>query len=85
MPGVRLQVIPFDAGGHAAAGGSFAILRFAEPDMTDVVYIEHLTSALYLDRPEDVDSYAAAVGRLFIEAAPPGQTPAIIRSALRDL
>jgi transcriptional regulator with XRE-family HTH domain len=85
LPGVRLQVVPFDAGGHAAAGGSFTILRFPDEDMTDVVYIEHLTSALYLDRPEDVDSYAAAVGRLFIEAAPPSDTPALIQSALRDL
>jgi transcriptional regulator with XRE-family HTH domain len=45
-PNVRLQIIPFHAGGHAAAGGPFAILRFPEPELPDVVYVEQLTSAI---------------------------------------
>ena len=40
---VRLQVMPFDSGGHAAAGGAFSILRFPESDISDVVYVEQLT------------------------------------------
>jgi hypothetical protein len=32
-------------------------LRFAERDLPDVVYLEQLTSALYLDKREDVDHY----------------------------
>ena len=82
---VRLQVIPFASGGHAAAGGAFSILRFPHDEVPDVVYIEHLTSGLYLDKREDVDSYAAAMGRLFIEAEPPNRTPDLLRRALRDL
>ncbi|MEU7901437.1 helix-turn-helix transcriptional regulator [Actinoplanes sp. NPDC049118] len=84
-PSVRLQVIPFESGGHAAAGGAFTILRFPHPDMPDVVYLEHLTSGLYLDKPEEVDHYAAAMGRLTIEAEPPARTPELLRAALRDL
>ncbi|MET8154406.1 helix-turn-helix domain-containing protein [Actinoplanes sp. NPDC049668] len=84
-PSVRLQVIPFESGGHAAAGGAFTILRFPHPDMPDVVYIEHLTSGLYLDKPDEVDHYAAAMGRLTIEAEPPARTPELLRAALRDL
>ena len=57
---VRLQVMPFDSGGHAAAGGAFSILRFPHAELPDVVYIEHLTSGLYLDKREEVDLYAAA-------------------------
>jgi transcriptional regulator with XRE-family HTH domain len=82
---VRLQVIPFASGGHAAAGGAFSILRFAHEEVPDVVYIEHLTSGLYLEKREDVDSYAAAMGRLFIEAEPPNRTPELLRRALHDL
>ncbi|MEV6489090.1 helix-turn-helix transcriptional regulator [Actinoplanes sp. NPDC051633] len=82
---VRLQVIPFRSGGHAAAGGAFSILRFAHSDVPDVVYIEHLTSGLYLDKREDVDQYAAAMGRLFIEAEPPNRTPEILKEILGDL
>lgn len=84
-PRVRLQVVRFNAGGHAAAGGAFSILRFPHQDLPDIVYIEHLTNALYLEKREDVDQYAAVVGRLFIEAAPPSRTPDILREALRDL
>ena len=61
------------------------ILRFPDQDLPDVVYIEQLTSALYLDKREDVDQYAAAMGRLFIEAEPPARTPEILKEILRDL
>ena len=82
---VRVQVMPFDSGGHAAAGGAFSILRFPHAELPDVVYIEHLTSGLYLDKREEVDQYAAAINRLFIDAEPPGRTPAILREILHDL
>src|SRR5450755_3986864 len=41
-PAVTLQVLPFQVGAHSAMGGPFTILRFAEPDLADVVYIEQL-------------------------------------------
>jgi hypothetical protein len=84
-PKVRLQVMPFRSGGHAAAGGAFSILRFPHDELSDVVYLEHLTSALYLDKQEDVDQYAVAIARLGIEAEPPNQTPEILRAVLTDL
>jgi hypothetical protein len=40
------------------------VLRFSEPEMPDVVYIEHLTSAIYLDKREDVDHYAEIMNHL---------------------
>jgi hypothetical protein len=82
-PHVRLQIIPFDAGGHAAAGGAFTILRFGDQDLPDIVYIEQLTSALYLDKREDLDYYAAAMERLCVEAEPPERTPELL-TRLRD-
>jgi transcriptional regulator with XRE-family HTH domain len=85
QPNVRLQVLPFSAGGHAATGGAFSILRFPDQDLPDVVYVEQLTSALYLDKLEDVDHYAAAMDRLCIEAEPPTATPEILDQALREL
>jgi hypothetical protein len=84
-PRVRLQVMPFSKGGHAAAGQAFSILRFPHAKLPDVVYIEHLTSGLYLERREEVDKYAAAIGRLFIEAELPSRTPEILRGFLADL
>jgi transcriptional regulator with XRE-family HTH domain len=81
-PGVTLQIVPFDTGGHAAAGGPFSILRFAEPDLPDVVYLEQLTSAIYLDKRENVEHYAAVMDRLCVEALPDSYSADIIAAAL---
>nr|WP_213450588.1 helix-turn-helix transcriptional regulator [Micromonospora sp. NBRC 107566] len=85
LPNVRIQVIPFHAGGHAGAGGAFTLLRFAEQDLPDIVYMEQLTSALYLDKRDDLDYYAAAMERLCVEADPPGRTGQILERILADL
>jgi hypothetical protein len=85
LPNVRLQVMPFASGGHAAAGGAFSILRFPDRDLPDVVYIEQLTSALYLDKRDDVDHYAAAMEQVCVEAEPPARTPEILARILADL
>lgn len=84
LPNVVVQVMPFAAGGHAAAGGAFTILRFPEPDIADVVYVEQLTSALYLDKREDLDHYTEAMERLCVDAEPPDRTPDILRKAIKD-
>ena len=78
MPSVTLQVVPFGHGGHAAASGSFTILRFDEPDLPDVVYIEQLTSALYLDSRQDVDHYLEVMNRLSADALTPAMSVGFI-------
>ena len=85
LPNVRLQIVPFEVGGHAAAGGAFTILRFPEEDLLDVVYVEQLTSALYLDKREDIDLYAEAMERLCLDANPPGQTGDMLAGILKQL
>jgi transcriptional regulator with XRE-family HTH domain len=85
LPNVTLQIVPFDAGGHAAAGGPFSILRFSEPDLPDVVFLEQLTSALYLDRREDVDRYLLVMERLCVDASPAPRTPDLIRAMVSKL
>ena len=83
-PAVTLQILPFSAGAHSAMGGPFTILRFAEPDLADVVYIEHLTSALYLDKPVEVDSYLEVMERLCLEARPAASTAGILQQIHAD-
>src|SRR6266849_9154313 len=77
-PDVTIQILPFKSGGHAAVG-AFSVLRFAEYDLPDVVYLEQLTSALYLDKLEVVDSYLAVMERLCIEAATPANSVKTMR------
>lgn len=81
-PNITLQILPFRVGGHAETG-AFTLLRFPEPDLSDIVYVEQLTSALYLDKPEDVDRYLEAMDRLSVDSEPPDQTTSIIETILR--
>jgi transcriptional regulator with XRE-family HTH domain len=85
MPQVTLQVMPFDRGGHSAAGGAFEILRFAESDLPDIVYLEQLTSALYLDRSEEVDHYREVMNSLSAEAETPAESQRSLRKIIDDL
>jgi len=85
LPNVTVQIVPFSRGGHAAAGGSFTTLRFDDPDVPDVVYIEQLTSALYLDNRDDVDHYLEVVNRLSAEALTPTQTRTFLAELAREM
>jgi transcriptional regulator with XRE-family HTH domain len=78
-PNVTLQVAPFAMGGLAAAGGPITILRFLEPDLPDIVYLEQLTSALYLDKGDDVDNYLSVMDRLCTAAASPKESVKFLR------
>jgi transcriptional regulator with XRE-family HTH domain len=82
LPNVRLQIVPFDAGPHAAAGGPFSILRFPEPDLPDMVYLEQLNSALYLDQPGDVANYLTIMDQLCVQAETGAGSRKIIRALL---
>jgi hypothetical protein len=84
-PRVTLQVMPFSRGGHPAAGGSFTVLRFAEPDLPDIVYLEQLTSALYLDRRDEVDHYMEVMNRLSAEAETPADSARLLEQIARSL
>ena len=85
LPNVSLQVAPLRYGGHAAAGGPFTILRFAEKDLPDIVYLEQLTSALYLEKRVDVEHYAMVMDRLCAQIDPPERTEAVLTQARAEL
>ncbi|MCT2588491.1 helix-turn-helix domain-containing protein [Streptomyces sp. N2-109] len=85
LPSVTLQFAPFSVGANAAAGSPITILRFAEPDLPDKVYLEQLTGAVYLDKREDIDQYTLIMDRLCVEAEPPEQTGPFLRALLDEL
>jgi hypothetical protein len=85
LPQVTLQVMPFDRGGHSAAGGSFSILRFAEPELPDIVYIEQLTGALYLDRLEEADHYREVMNSLSAEAETPAESARLLKRLINEI
>lgn len=85
LPNVTLQIVPFRSGGHAAAGGPFTILRFSDLDVPDVVYLEQLTSAVYLDKAKDVDHYLAVMECLCVAAQSVGDTAETLNKIIKEM
>jgi transcriptional regulator with XRE-family HTH domain len=85
LPNVTLQVVPFDVGPHAAAGGPFTILRFPEPDLPDMIYLEQLNSAVYLDHPDDVIDYVTVMDQLCVRARTGPDSKDMISALLKQI
>jgi len=81
---VSLQVIPFSRSGYVAEG-AFSILRFAEAELPDITYIEHLTGALYLERPDEIEVYGRAFDRLVVDAETPRGSRQLLEKIRLDL
>jgi hypothetical protein len=84
LSNVTIQIVPYHLSGYAAEG-SFTVLRFAEPELPDVVYVEHLSGALYLDRQDEVELYSRAVDRLSVDADTPERSRQILARALAEI
>jgi transcriptional regulator with XRE-family HTH domain len=82
---VTLQVLPFAAGAHPAMVGAFSVLRFADQELPDIVYVEHLNNASYLDRREDVERYLDVMESLCLGSEPPAKTAQFLGKILDDL
>jgi hypothetical protein len=81
---VTLQILPYNLSGYAAEG-SFSMLRFAEPELPDLVYVEHLGGALYLDKPEEIELYSRAADQLAVDAETPDHTRQHLRKLRAEL
>ncbi|MEV6560226.1 helix-turn-helix transcriptional regulator [Nocardia sp. NPDC051756] len=84
-PHVTIQVLSYRSGGNAAAGSSFTMLRFAEAELPDIVYLEQLTTALYLDRREDLHLYREVMDRLAVQAETPTASRILMMEAAARL
>lgn len=83
-PYITVQVLPYQFSGYAAEG-SFTTLRFAEPELPDVVYLEHLCGALYLDKRSDTEIYGRVFDRLTVDAHTPEHTRQVLAKACTEL
>ncbi|HEY0450594.1 helix-turn-helix transcriptional regulator [Actinophytocola sp.] len=84
QPNITLQVVPYSMSGYSAEG-SFSMLRFAEPSLPDVVYIEHLNGALYLDRQNEIEVYGRVIDRLAVDAETPDRSRQLLSKLRAEL
>lgn len=67
-PHITVQVLPYDVGAHPGMYGKFCILEFNDPQDASTVYLEGITSDLYLEKPNDVQTYSVMYEHLRMQA-----------------
>ncbi|MEU6341380.1 helix-turn-helix transcriptional regulator [Streptomyces sp. NPDC046977] len=82
QPNVTVQLLPLEFTGYSAgASGTFTQLSFPESDVSDVVYVEQLTGAMYIDKRDEVDQYHVVMEKLCSDSLSPEAT----RDRLNDI
>ncbi|MEU6366256.1 helix-turn-helix transcriptional regulator [Streptomyces sp. NPDC046931] len=84
LPHVTVQVLPFKAGAHPGLNGQYAILEFADAADSSVVYLEGVTSDLYLEKAHDVQKYAVMYEHLRAQALSVEESRRFIADAAKD-
>ncbi|MFF4017867.1 helix-turn-helix domain-containing protein [Streptomyces sp. NPDC001544] len=84
LPHVTVQVLPFEVGAHPGLNGQYAILEFADAADSSVVYLEGVTSDLYLEKAQDVQKYAVMYEHLRAQSLNVEQSRQFIADAAKD-
>ncbi|WP_267244066.1 helix-turn-helix domain-containing protein [Streptomyces sp. PR69] len=84
QPHVTVQVLPFDMGAHPGINGQYAILEFPDASDSSVVYIEGVTSDLYLEKPNDVQKYTVMYEHLRAQALNVDQSRQFIADTAKE-
>jgi len=85
LPGVTLQVLPFDTGAHAGHDGPFSIVEFHDRADSEVVYVESTAGPIYLEKDRDIRASAEVFDRLRAAALRPEASLDLISKAAREL
>ncbi|MER6388520.1 helix-turn-helix transcriptional regulator [Streptomyces sp. NPDC001523] len=83
QPHITVQVLPHEAGAHPGVSGQFSLLRFTGEPGAGTVYLERLTSDLYLEKPADVQRYGVMYDHLQAQALSPEDTAHLITHAIK--
>ncbi|MEV0846736.1 helix-turn-helix transcriptional regulator [Streptomyces sp. NPDC049954] len=85
LPHVTLQIAEFSAGPHPGTFGPFVLFRFPMPELPDMVYVEYLTGAVYLDGRPEVATYLEVMDHMAAHAATAQRTKEVLRDVRKEL
>ncbi|MEV7090925.1 helix-turn-helix transcriptional regulator [Streptomyces sp. NPDC093085] len=85
LPNVTIQLAELSAGHHPGTYSPFVLFRFAIPEMPDMVYIEYLTGALYLDGPREVSQHMETMDRMSVHAEGARRTKQLLSDFRKEL
>lgn len=83
-PKLTIQVVPFAQGWHAGADGAFNIYSYPDPMDLDVVNLDYLDGALYLEEDQPVERYQLAFDELRAAALASRQSVELISAVKRE-
>ncbi|GAA3259650.1 helix-turn-helix domain-containing protein [Nonomuraea helvata] len=78
LPNVTIQILTCSVGAHPGANTPFSILSFPEVYDPDVVYIETMTSSLWIEDDSEVHSYSLAFDQVRAMALSPDDSAELI-------
>ena len=91
QPDIAIRILPFAAGVHGGMASAFAILDFPKDPRTDelleptLVYVDTLTGAMYLQKPDEVQAYELAWHDLQQRALDAKASRKLINDAMKGL
>jgi transcriptional regulator with XRE-family HTH domain len=81
---VTLQIVPLDVTNASAPAIPVTYLRFGGLDLPDIVYLEHIRSANFLEDRDETEEYRVALDRLADEALDPRESLALLQRTLKE-
>ncbi|MEV4505433.1 helix-turn-helix domain-containing protein [Streptomyces klenkii] len=82
-PAVAVRILPKSTGYHPGMAGPFVHMRFPQATRS-VVWIETMTSSIYLDREEETTRYAESFAALWERALSPDETRAYLTKRIEE-
>ncbi|WP_406464244.1 helix-turn-helix domain-containing protein [Streptomyces sp. NBC_01622] len=84
LPQVTVQIVPLDVTNASAPAIPVTYLRFGGLDLPDVVYLEHIKSAAFLEDRDETEEYRLALDRLGDEALNPRESLVRLRDTMEQ-
>ncbi|MFJ3824450.1 helix-turn-helix domain-containing protein [Streptomyces nodosus] len=84
LPHVTVQIVPLDVTHASAPAIPVTYLRFGGLDLPDIVYLEHIRSAHFLEDREETEEYRVVLDRLADEALDPRASMTLLRRTLKE-
>ncbi|MEU7472500.1 helix-turn-helix transcriptional regulator [Streptomyces sp. NPDC044984] len=83
-PNVTVQIVPLDVTNASAPAIPVTYLRFGGLDLPDVVYLEHIRSANFLEDLDETEEYRIALDRLADEALKPRDSVELLHRTIKE-
>jgi hypothetical protein len=81
---VSIQVLPYSRSGLSAEH-AFSLLRFGEPELPNIAYVEYLTGAHYIEKREEIEKYSRALDMLAVDAETPERSRSMLAKRRQEI